>query len=60
MPPEQANYYRELKENGQLEHPSVPGRSIAWLSLFALPQWSGMFMDYDDPKITGPAEAFFG
>lgn len=60
MPPEQVSYYRGLKEEGKLEDPRVPARSIAWLALHAPAQWSGEFLDYDDPKVGGPAKDFFG
>jgi NAD(P)-dependent dehydrogenase (short-subunit alcohol dehydrogenase family) len=60
MPAEQAVYYRRLKEENRLEPPEVPARAIAWLVLHAPQDWSGAFMNYDDPKIAGPALEFFG
>jgi NAD(P)-dependent dehydrogenase (short-subunit alcohol dehydrogenase family) len=60
MPPEEAAYYERLKTEGLLENPDVPARSIAWLALKAPASWSGRFLDYDDPNITGPAKDYFG
>ena len=60
MPPEQMAYYQGLKSEGELEPPSVPGRSIAWLSLHAPRNWSGDFLNYDDPQIMEPSVALFG
>jgi hypothetical protein len=48
-----------LKEEGRLEDPRAPAQSIAWLALKAPSTWSGQFLDYDDPKVTGPAKTFF-
>ncbi len=60
MPPEQADYYRSLKTRGQLEPPWVPGRSIAWLALHAPRDFSGDFLDYDDPRISKPSRVVLG
>ncbi|MGW8186240.1 MAG: SDR family NAD(P)-dependent oxidoreductase [Desulfobacterales bacterium] len=60
MPPEQADFYRDLKTAGRLEPPQVPARAIAWLALHAPREWSGDFMSYDDPQIAEPALATFG
>jgi len=60
MPPEQADFYRDLKTAGRLEPPQVPARAIAWLALHAPREWSGDFMSYDDPQIAEPALAAFG
>jgi NAD(P)-dependent dehydrogenase (short-subunit alcohol dehydrogenase family) len=60
MPPEQLAYYTSLKTEGKLEPASVPGRSIAWLALHAPPDWSGEFLDYDDPRVIVPALSVFG
>lgn len=54
MPRELANYYQDLKASGNLEPPEVPGRSIAWLALHAPADWSGRFLNYDDPDILPP------
>ena len=60
MPSQQARYYRQLKEKGELEPPDVPARSIAWLALHAPQRMSGQFLSYDDPAIRNPAQGFFG
>ena len=60
MPAEQIAYYRQLKEQGELEPPEVPARAIAWLALHAPPEFSGQFLDYDDPRISRPARDILG
>ncbi|MGD9237614.1 MAG: SDR family NAD(P)-dependent oxidoreductase, partial [Desulfobacterales bacterium] len=60
MSAEQLAYYQNLKVRGQLEKPEVPGRAIAWLALQAPVEFSGQFLNYDDPPISQPALAFFG
>lgn len=60
MPAELAAYYRNLKDHGQLAPPEIPGRSIAWLALYAPRDFSGGFLDYDDPRISRPALEIFG
>lgn len=60
LPAEQADYYRQLKENRRLEPPEIPGRAIAWLALYAPHQFSGQFVDYDDPRISDAALKEFG
>ena len=60
MPPEQLAYYVNFKERGELEPPENPGRAIAWLALHAPEEFSGEFLDYDDPRISKPALEFFG
>jgi NAD(P)-dependent dehydrogenase (short-subunit alcohol dehydrogenase family) len=60
MPAEQIAYYRKLKERGELEPPEIPARAIAWLALYAPREFSGKFLDYDDPRISGPAVEVFG
>lgn len=59
MPPEKASYFKDLKDSGKLEPPSVPARSAAWLALHAPAGWSGALLDYDDPRITEPAQKAF-
>jgi NAD(P)-dependent dehydrogenase (short-subunit alcohol dehydrogenase family) len=59
MPPEQIAYYTNLKERGELEPPEIPGRAIAWLALHAPKEFSGKYLDYDDPRISRPAMDFF-
>lgn len=60
MPADQVAYYRQLKEHGELEPPEIPGRAIAWLALHAPREFSGQFLDYDDPRIRRPAVDVFG
>ena len=60
MPKEQAAYYLDLKTEGRLEPPYVPARAIAWLALNAPAEWSGAYMNYDDPQISIPALEAFG
>ena len=60
MTADQVMYYRNLKERGELEAPEVPGRAIAWLALYGPPEFSGQFLDYDDPRISRPALELFG
>jgi NAD(P)-dependent dehydrogenase (short-subunit alcohol dehydrogenase family) len=60
MSAEQLAYYQHLKAGGQLEKPEVPGRSLAWLALHAPREFSGQFLDYDDPRISRPALAVLG
>ena len=60
MTAEQVAYYQNLKLRGELEAPEVPGRSIAWLALHGPAEFSGQFLDYDDPRISPPALELFG
>jgi NAD(P)-dependent dehydrogenase (short-subunit alcohol dehydrogenase family) len=60
MPKEQAAYYLDLKTEGRLEPPHVPARAIAWLATYAPDEWSGAYMNYDDPQISMPALEVFG
>ena len=60
MTADQVMYYRNLKVRGELEAPEVPGRAIAWLALHSPPEFSGQFLDYDDPRISRPALDLFG
>ena len=60
MPSDQADYYLQLKDRGELEPAAIPARSIAWLALYAPHEFSGRFLDYDDPLIRGPALKVFG
>jgi len=60
MPADRIAYYRQLKERGELEPPEIPARAIAWLALFAPSDFSGDFLDYDDPRISRPAIEIFG
>jgi hypothetical protein len=60
MSSEQLAYYIDLKKRGELEPPEIPGRSIAWLALYAGRAFSGQLLDYDDPRIRRPALEIFG
>jgi NAD(P)-dependent dehydrogenase (short-subunit alcohol dehydrogenase family) len=60
MTADQVAYYQNLKLRGELEAPEVPGRAIAWLALHSPPDFSGQFLDYDDPRISCPALDLFG
>ena len=60
LPVDRIAYYQQLKERGELEPPEIPARAIAWLALFAPPDFSGDFLDYDDPRISRPALEVFG
>ena len=60
MRPEQAAYFQNLKTADILEPPHIPARTIAWLGINAPHDLSGMFLDYDDPRICTPALNFFG
>jgi len=60
MPSDQADYYRQLKDRGELEPAAIPARSIAWLALYAPREFSGRFLDYDDDGISKPALEVFG
>lgn len=53
-------YFQTLKAEGKLEPPEIPARAMAWLALHAPREWSGEFLDYDDPRIAGPAAEMFG
>jgi hypothetical protein len=60
MSVEQLAYYQSLHTEGELEPPSVPARSIAWLSLHAPQDWNGKFLNYDNPQIMEPSIALLG
>jgi NAD(P)-dependent dehydrogenase (short-subunit alcohol dehydrogenase family) len=60
MTADQVTYYQSLKVRGELEAPQVPGRAIAWLALHGPSEFSGEFLDYDDPRISRPALDLFG
>ena len=59
MPAKWTDYYRNLKAEGKLEPPEVPGRVIAWLALNAPNDLTGQFLSYDDPGIAKPSVDFF-
>jgi hypothetical protein len=58
--PTRRTIYRQLKDRGELEPAIIPARSIAWLAFYAPREFSGKFLDYDDPLISGPALKVFG
>jgi len=60
MPADQIDYYRQLKAGRELEPPEIPARAIAWLALHAPREFSGEFLNYDDPRIARPAVEVFG
>ena len=60
MPADLADYYRQIKERGELLPPEIPARAIAWLALYAPSNFSGQFLDFDDPRIDRPAKEVFG
>lgn len=60
MKPEKVAYFKDLKTGGHLEPPAVPARAAAWLALHAPREWSGEYVEYDDPRISEPAKAVFG
>lgn len=59
MPEANQQRFRRLKQEGQLEPPKVPARVIAWLALHAPAEWSGEFIEYDEPRVAQPAKALF-
>jgi NAD(P)-dependent dehydrogenase (short-subunit alcohol dehydrogenase family) len=60
LPEAQVAYYQQLKDDQRLEPPDVPGRAIAWLALEAPREWSGDFLNYDDPRIVAAANRRWG
>lgn len=59
MPDASRRRFKRLKQEGQLESPEVPARTIAWLALHAPGEWSGEFIEYDEPRVAQPANALF-
>lgn len=57
MTAERTAYFAQLKEEGQLLDPDIPAGKIARLALDAPPALSGMFLDYDDPRIGDEIDA---
>jgi hypothetical protein len=57
MTAERSAYFAQLKEKNQLLDPDIPAGKIAWLALDAPPALSGMFLDYDDPRIGDEIDA---
>lgn len=60
MPPDKVDYFTALKAEGRLEPPHIPARSAAWLALHGGMEWSGRFVEYDDPAIVQSSRAVFG
>jgi NAD(P)-dependent dehydrogenase (short-subunit alcohol dehydrogenase family) len=54
----QVAYFAGLKAEGQLRPPEIPGRVLAWLALRAPREWSGAFLDADDPRILAEVGGF--
>lgn len=57
MTPEKITRFKQLKAAGQLLDPAVPAEKITWLALEAPPALSGLFLDYDDPRIGDEIDA---
>lgn len=57
MTPAKTAHFRQLKEENKLLDPAIPAGKIAWLALSAPPALSGMFLDYDDPRIGDEIDA---
>jgi len=51
MTPARITHFKQLKEQDQLLDPAVPAEKMTWLALKAPPALSGMFLDYNDPRI---------
>jgi NAD(P)-dependent dehydrogenase (short-subunit alcohol dehydrogenase family) len=60
LAPERAQFYHDLRSQDRLRPPDVPGRSVAWLTLAAPPDWSGQEIQHDDPRVLAGAEALLG
>ncbi len=54
----QVAYFQGLKAEGRLRSPEASGRVLAWLALQAPREWSGAFLDIDDPRILAGAAHF--
>lgn len=59
MPAELTQYFQQLKDTQRLEPPEVPARAMAWLALYAPPEWSGEMLEYTDPRIVAEAAKEF-
>jgi NAD(P)-dependent dehydrogenase (short-subunit alcohol dehydrogenase family) len=51
MPAENYEHYVRLHQEGKLLPPELPGRSLAALSLYAPPSWSGEFISWDEERV---------
>lgn len=52
-----STYFQALKDRGELLDVDVPARAAAWLALSAPAALSGMFVDYDDPRLAEALDA---
>ena len=60
MNKENTAFFQSLKDEGKLEPPHIPARSIAWLALKAPKEMSGKCVEYDTPEIAESALDLFG
>ena len=54
-----AEEYQRLSsahDQGRLLPPEVPGEALACLALYASPEWSGEFVQWDDPRVQALVE----
>jgi NAD(P)-dependent dehydrogenase (short-subunit alcohol dehydrogenase family) len=58
MTAERLAYFQGLKAQGRLRPPDEPGRVLAWLALAAPREWSGAFLDIDEPRVADGARGF--
>lgn len=56
MQPEQYDLHVHLHLQGELLPPDEPGRSLAYLALYAPHEWSGEFLQWYDPRIRSLVE----
>jgi NAD(P)-dependent dehydrogenase (short-subunit alcohol dehydrogenase family) len=56
MADENYNYFVDLFRQDKLLPPEKPGRSLALLALYAPPEWSGEFIQWDEERVTQLAE----
>lgn len=59
MPSDLATYFAGLHSGGQLSHPQVPGRAMAWVALHAPHEWTGFEVNSVDPDLAGRVEKAF-
>jgi NAD(P)-dependent dehydrogenase (short-subunit alcohol dehydrogenase family) len=51
MPPDLHRKFIDFYERGQLLPPEKVGRAIAWMALYAPHEWSGEFIEWNDPRL---------
>jgi NAD(P)-dependent dehydrogenase (short-subunit alcohol dehydrogenase family) len=51
MPEETHARFTGYHESGQLLPPEAPGRALAALALYALREWSGQFLSWDERRV---------